>query len=221
MGAPPAKPGCAPKPPSTGTTSSSRRPAATDLHLPLTVTGPRVSIEVWKYRGPAEVHEEGSAWFSAVLGRRATLVHMPDDVERPLDPRYGRPGDAVSFADAYPLHLVTEESVADAAIRAGQPLEVPRFRPNVVVRGAALPFDEDDWRTVLLGASSLRYAKRCERCVMTTIDPVSLARGPEPLRSFARYREEDGKVLFGVYLVPEEIGGVLRVGDPVTVLSRA
>jgi uncharacterized protein len=196
-------------------------PGAADLDLPLTVTGPRIPIEVWKYRGPAEVHEEGSAWFSSVLGRRATLVHMPDDVERPLDPRYGRPGDAVSFADAYPVHLITEESVADAASRAGQPLEVPRFRPNVVVRGAPAPFDEDDWRRVHVGASPLRYAKRCERCVMTTIDPVSGERGPEPLRSFARYREQNGAVVFGVYLVPEEIGGVVRVGDPVTVVSRA
>jgi hypothetical protein len=196
-------------------------PGAADLHLARTVSGPRISIEVWKYRGPAEVHEEGSAWFSKILGRRATLVHMPDDVERPLDPRYGRPGDAVSFADAYPLHLISEESAADAAIRAGQPLEVPRFRPNVVVRGAPAPFDEDDWRRVHLGASPLRYAKRCERCVMTTIDPVSLARGPEPLRSFAQYREQEGKVFFGVYLVPEDIGHVIRVGDPVTVGARA
>ena len=178
---------------------------------------------MWKYRGPAVVHDAGSAWFSAVLGRRASLVRMPDDVERSLDPRYGRSGEVVGFADAYPVLLTTEESLAEASSRAAQDLEVARFRPNVVVRGAPSPFDEDDWRRVTLGAAPLRQAKRCDRCVMTTIDPASGARGPEPLRSFARYREEGGSVYFGIYLVPDAVddGATIRVGDPVSVVDRA
>jgi uncharacterized protein YcbX len=195
-------------------------PGVGDLAVPTSVAGPRIDVEVWKYRGPVVVHEAGSAWFSAALGRRASLLHMPDDVERRLDPRYGRPGDAVSFADGYPVHLTTEESLADASIQAGQPLEMARFRPNVVVRGAPSPYDEDGWRRVTLGASPLRLAKRCDRCVMTTIDPASGERGPEPLRAFARYREDGGSVYFGVYLVPEAPGRAVRVGDPVSVLER-
>lgn len=196
-------------------------PGAADLSVPRTVVGPRMEVEVWKYRGPAVVHEAGSAWFSAVLGRRATLLHMPDDVERGLDPRYGRPGDAVGFADGYPVHLTTEESLADVSARVGEPLSAVRFRPNVVVRGAPRPYDEDGWRRITVGASPLRFAKRCTRCVMTTIDPATGERGPEPLRTFATYREDDdGKVCFGVYLVPEAPGSIVRVGDAVDVVDR-
>jgi uncharacterized protein YcbX len=63
-------------------------------------------------------------------------------------------------------------------------------------------------------------ATRCDRCVMTTIDPETGARGPEPLRTFATYRQEDGKLWFGIHLAPEAEGATLRVGDAVTVTER-
>jgi uncharacterized protein YcbX len=54
---------------------------------------------------------------------------------------------------------------------------------------------------------------------MTTIDLVSGERGPEPLRTFATYREAGGAVYFGVYLAPETHDAVVRVGDPVEIVS--
>ena len=117
--------------------------------------------------------------------------------------------------------LRTEESLADASLQSSQALEMTRFRPNVVVRGAPRAYDEDDWREITLGATPLRLAKRCERCVMTTIDPATGERGPEPLRAFARYREDGVLVYFGVYLVPDARGRTVRLGDPVSVLERA
>jgi len=53
--------------------------------------------------------------------------------------------------------------------------------------------------------------------VMTTIDPVTLVRGKEPIRTLAKHRRWDGKTWFGVLLVPVLDGGrgVVRVGDPV------
>ena len=38
---------------------------------------------------------------------------------------------------------------------------------------------------------------------MTTIDPVSLARGKEPIRTLAKHRNWDGKTWFGVWLIPD------------------
>ena len=55
--------------------------------------------------------------------------------------------------------------------------------------------------------------------MLITIDPASGERGPEPLRTLAGYRTDDGSVYFGVYLLPDAPGGVIRVGDPVAVLS--
>ncbi len=47
---------------------------------------------------------------------------------------------------------------------------------------------------------------------MTTVDPVTGDKGVEPLRTLAGYRREDGKVWFGMNLVPDAEGWV-RVGD--------
>ena len=51
---------------------------------------------------------------------------------------------------------------------------------------------------------------------MTTLDPVTLAGGKEPLRTLARHRQWDHKVWFGVRLIPLSTG-CLRVGDDVQV----
>jgi uncharacterized protein YcbX len=196
-------------------------PGAADLGIPRRADGARMDVEVWGYRVPAVRHEAGSAWFSAVLGRRVLLVHMPDDVERRVSEKYGRPDDVVSFADGYPIHLTTEESLADVAARVGGPLGMDRFRPNVVVRSAARPYDEDAWRRVAMGGAAARVLKRCGRCVMTTLDPATGASGPEPLRTLAGYRTDAGSVYFGVYLAPDDPGAVVRVGDRLEVLERA
>jgi uncharacterized protein YcbX len=195
-------------------------PGAIDLAIPRSADGARMSVEVWRHSGPAVRHEAGSAWFSAVLDRPASLVHMPDDVERHVNPAYGRPDDIVSFADGYPILLATEESLADVTARAGEPLAMSRFRPNIVVRGAARPHEEDAWRRVTVGAAAARVLKRCSRCVMTTIDPVTGARGREPLRTLAAYRADAGEVYFGVYLAPDDPGAVIGVGDRLEVIDR-
>ena len=92
-------------------------------------------------------------------------------------------------------------------------MSVVRFRPNVVIDGEA-PFAEDDWPTVRIGDVEFRTAEVCDRCVMTTIDPETLATGKEPIRSLSQHRKWDGKTWFGTRLVP--LGeGKIRVGDEV------
>ena len=61
----------------------------------------------------------------------------------------------------------------------------------------------------------------CERCVLTTIDPVSLIKHDqkEPLRTLATYRRlKDGGVGFGINLTVSRIGPI-AIGDTVEVLS--
>lgn len=99
------------------------------------------------------------------------------------------------------------------------PLAMERFRPNLVVDGDVEPFAEDTWARLRVGEVELRFAEHCDRCVMTTVDPATLARGQEPLRTLARHRRWDGKVWFGVRMVPVTTGRV-AVGDPVTVLGE-
>jgi uncharacterized protein YcbX len=165
------------------------------------------------------------ARMSAYLGAEVTLVHLDRPAERrPVDPRYARAGDTVSFADGYPL-LVTTLSSLDALnslVAQGDhpdegPLPMDRFRPNLVIAGTA-PWAEDGWRRVQVGEVVLRVAKGCGRCVVTTTDQDTAERGKEPLRTLGRHRVMDGKLIFGQLLVPES-AGTLRVGDPLTVLD--
>jgi uncharacterized protein YcbX len=187
-------------------------PGLPPLRLPLRhEAGPRREIRVWDDRGQAVVHAEGSAWFSRFLGAPHQLVYMPDDARRAVSLEYGRPGDIVSFADAYPLLLISQASLDDLNARLDTPIVMERFRPNVVVEGCP-PFDEDSWPTFQVGALAFRGPKPCSRCVVTTVDPDTGLRGKEPLRTLATYRQRDGKVWFGMNVVPDATG-TLRIGD--------
>jgi hypothetical protein len=195
--------------------------ATLDVPLPA-ADAPRRRVQVWDDRvdGAATYPSDVDAWLTAALGRPCHLVYMPDDAWRQVDPAYAGPGDRTSFTDAFPLLLVSRESVADLnarlAERGAPPVDERRFRPNVVVEDAGRAFAEDDWRGVRVGGATLAVAKPCARCVVTTVDPDTArpsSRG-EPLRTLATYRTRGGKVLFAQNALVRSAGRV-RVGDAV------
>lgn len=191
-----------------------RTPAGA-LVLPECHAGPLVPARVWTSHVEAVVHGEGSELVSAWLGRPLQLVHLPEHVVRRAGD-HAADDDRVSLADAYPYLLTGEASLRDLADRIGDPaLGMARFRPNFVMAGGE-PYAEDHWMRVRIGERSFRAVKRCDRCVATTVHPRTGERGPEPLRTLARYRREHGKVWFGMNLVPDD-EGELRVGDAVVV----
>lgn len=128
----------------------------------------------------------------------------------------GLDGEALSLADAGPLLLASETSLPrlQAWVGPDPVLSMARFRPNVVIDGATA-FEEDGWSSVRIGDQEFRVQQTCDRCVLTTVDPVTLATGPEPLRTLARHRKWDGKVWFGVWLVPSGSGRI-AVGEAVS-----
>ena len=178
--------------------------------------GPAVEAEIWGDRVAAvTAGDEAAEWFSAVLGTSSRLVGMPHATRRQVSRRHGRPGDLVSFADGYPLLLISQGSLDELNRRLETPVPMDRFRPNLVVDGCP-PHAEDGWSTLRAGGVTLHNVKPCARCVITTTDQLSGERGPEPLRTLATYRTVDRKVMFGVNLVHDG-RGVLRVGDGVEV----
>jgi uncharacterized protein YcbX len=198
---------------------------------PLTVPVPRpvdpVVMDVFgdKVEGVLAEGAAVHAWCSDYLGLAVRLVHMADPATcRPVDPRYARPGETVSFADGYPLLLTTTASldalnslIAHGPRAAEGPLPMNRFRPSVVVAGTEA-WAEDTWSRIAVGEVTFRVAKPCGRCVVTTTDQDTAARGREPLSTLGRHRRIGGKLAFGQNLVPLSCGTV-RVGDPVTVLE--
>jgi uncharacterized protein len=171
-------------------------------------------IVVWSFSGRSTwVGEEPARWFTEFLGTPCSLVHMGEDVVRPANPLFAPHGTRVSFADGYPILLISEESLADLNARLAQPLPMNRFRPNLVIAGAE-PYAEDGWRKIEVGGMPLRVVKPCFRCAITTTDQVTAERGREPLRTLATYRRVNGEVMFGQNAV-HETAGTLRLGDTV------
>jgi MOSC domain-containing protein len=175
----------------------------------------------------APASDAAHAWFSTVVGEPIRLVYLDDPTRRRTDPAYSRPEDRVSFADGYPLLLATEESlaalndlIAEGPYPQDGPMSMTRFRPSLVVAGAPA-WAEDGWRVLRIGAVTFRVVKACARCVFTTIDPDTAAKGHEPLFALARHRRWDGKVWFGVNLIPDAppAGALIRKGDPVEILD--
>src|SRR3954451_13707808 len=192
-------------------------PGMSALDIPLEPR-PTVVIQVYVWRDTCAATWVGPAaaeWFSEYLGISASLVYMDDDTRRATDPTYDSTGSRVSFADAFPFLLISEESLVDLNSRMTQPLPMNRFRPNLTVAGGA-PYAEDRWRRIQVGNLVLNVVKPCDRCVITTTDQTTTDRGVEPLRTLATYRKVDGMVFFGQNAVHEG-PGQLRVGDSVTV----
>lgn len=161
--------------------------------------------------------DEADAWLSARLGIDARLVWQPDPRERTVNEKNGGlPDDRLTLADAGPVLLASEASLAQLNDWTGEEtpyLDMLRFRPNVVIDGDE-PFAEDGWPFVDLGDVRFRIAKVCDRCVMTTIDPETITRGKEPIRTLAKHRRWDGQTWFGVLMVPVSSGSI-AVGDAV------
>jgi uncharacterized protein len=192
---------------------------------------PTTTVRIWNDEVPAvRASTEADSWFSALLRQDVSLVYLGDPTSRPVNPVYGKAGDTVTFADGYPLLMTATASLSQltdwittAALDRGEvgvePLPMRRFRPNVVVE-TTVPFAEEGWRRIRIGSVEFRAVKGCPRCVLTTIDPDTLVTGKEPIRTLARHRKRDGKVWFGVNLIPDRTG-VIRTGDEVEVLSGA
>ncbi len=210
------------------------------IDIPLGLPPVPVSHARQGFANPAD--EDVSEWISDRVGQRLRLVWQEDpSVRRVSGAHGGRDGDTLSLADAGPLLMTSTSSLArlqewvdaeadepdpdgmdaadvsdasaDPSEGPGAPLDMLRFRPNVVIEGAE-PFAEDGWETVRIGGVDFRTAELCDRCVIATIDPETLAGGKEPTRTLARHRRWDGKTWFGTRLVP--LGtGELSVGDEI------
>jgi uncharacterized protein YcbX len=180
-----------------------------------------IRVRVWSSTCDAlPVSPRVDAWLSEYLEEPCRLVYMPDSTRRASNPAYAGDGERlVGFADGFAYLIANAASLDDLNARlatGGHPaLPMNRFRPNIVVAGAA-PYAEDRWGELKVGGALLRAAKPCGRCEVTTTDQATgERRGPEPLATLATYRSSDEfGVMFGLNLVAIEPGTV-RVGDPI------
>ena len=182
----------------------------------------RIEATVWRSIVQAlPANAEADAWISEYLELPARFVHMDADCVRPVSPDYGRAGDEVSFADGYPLLLISQAALDALNAKLAKPVSMLRFRPSIVVAGTA-PHAEDDWTRIRIGAVEFDVVKPCTRCVFTTVDYERGTFDPsgEPLRTLTAYRRTPLGVTFGQNLIPRS-SGTLHLGDQVEVLEVA
>ncbi|KZX60326.1 hypothetical protein A3709_12100 [Halioglobus sp. HI00S01] len=176
-------------------------------------------VSIWSDEVTArDAGDEAAQWLSEQFGRSLRLVYMGEECQRRVDTEYAHRGETVSFADGFPLLLVSAASLETLNSRLTQPVALDRFRPNLVVAGCGA-HAEDEWRRIRIGSVEFDLAKPCSRCAVPSLDQMTGEKHPEILRALASYRRgTDRQIYFGQNLVYAS-GGDITVGDAVEVLE--
>ncbi|MGR5283711.1 MOSC N-terminal beta barrel domain-containing protein [Vibrio maritimus] len=172
---------------------------------------------VWKDNFAAyTTTDEADDWFSQVLDQRVELLFTGEQSNRVRE----KLGHNVSFADGYPLLIISQGSLDELNRRSSETHSMEQFRTNLVV-GSDEPFIEDSWKRIKIGEVEFEAVKPCERCILTTVDVEKgkFRESKEPLNTFSRFRaNERGGVFFGQNLVAKN-EGMIRTGDEIEVLE--
>lgn len=191
---------------------------ADGLFIPFT-SAKREFLEViiWDDTCTAQlVSDEANKWFTQALGLSCRLVYMPDDSQRPTDPRYAD-NNITSLSDGYPFMMIGQASLDELNSHLEESLPINRFRPNMVFTGG-LPFQEDIMNEFTINNIHFNGVKLCARCNITTINQDDASKGKEPLKTLSGYRSKNKKIYFGQNVVHTGVG-VVTVGDELKVLS--
>jgi uncharacterized protein YcbX len=198
-------------------------PGRDPLAIPVDHAGRSWPVVVWRSECLGiDAGDSAAAWLSDVLGEPLRLVRQDPARPRLADAKYAGPAPhPVSFADGYPILLISRASLEALNQRLPEPVPMARFRPNVVIDG--VPAHAEDAMTCFrAGPVVLRGIKHCDRCAITTTDQETGARHPrqEPIRTLKTYRYDRALkgVVFGQNCVVEAgVGERLAVGAELTI----
>ncbi len=175
-----------------------------------------IEVGIWNARATAcDAGDRAASSLSDLIGIKVRLVGINSQFRRPLN---GNPEDETGFADGYPLLVISQASLEDLNQRLEFPVEMNRFRPNIVIEDCR-PYDEDKWKRIKIGNTTIRSAGPCPRCIMTTVDPeLGVRTGKEPLATLSEYRRSDDGVLFGQNFINESKSGFIEIGMQVEIV---
>jgi len=162
--------------------------------------------------------DAASEWLSDVLGINCSLAYIDSNFRQIDTKRGGKIDDRFAYADASPIHLITEESLGVLNSIMKKNVSELNFRPNLVVKGGKA-FDEDSWKSIVINDCVFEVHYKCERCIFTTVNPATFLKDEEmqPLATLAKFRRNRKEPLtFGVYLVPRKTGSI-SIGDDIQV----
>lgn len=174
------------------------------------------SSEVWGTHFNSKVADKRvNQWLSEILGREVQLRWLGSQSQRKVENFADNP---LSFADSHPVTLMSLKSLEQVQEWSPIPIEMARFRPNIVIDGN-IAFEEESWEQIQIGEVLFRKSALCTRCVLITRNLSTLELDPqaEPFRTLKQKHTNDkGKPVFGIHLVPQN-SGIIRVGDTITI----
>jgi uncharacterized protein YcbX len=147
--------------------------------------------------------DEVAFWLSDQLGSPCRLVRLGEEAHR--------------WGGLNPIHAVSLVSLSALNTRlvdlGEDPIEVERFRPNIVLSGTHAAFDEELASEIHFSNASLILREPCVRCELPNISLKDASRGRQPLKmigTMSRDRPTARPASFGIYCSAS--GKALQVG---------
>ncbi len=155
-----------------------------------------------------------SDWFSKRLGQEVYLVRPVQTSPRRVK---NHPESKVGFSDGNQYLIIGQSSLDQLNEQLETPIDMNRFRPNIVFKGG-VAHSEDNWKTIKINGATFESTKPCARCTVITIDQETGEKGKEPLKTLTKYRFRDNKIWFGQYLkFKQNETETIAVGDMILV----
>lgn len=136
----------------------------------------------------------------------------------------------ISFADCAPYLITSHTSLEDVSSRLpeGEEMDMTKFRPNIVIKGAFEAYQEDYWGKIKINNNAeIIMAHNCVRCKSINIDYETGKQGTGPSGEVLKKLQSDRRIdigakwspVFGRYSFwdPKYKSQTVRVGDRVNV----
>jgi uncharacterized protein YcbX len=188
---------------------------------------------------PATSVQSPSSWFDGLVKSVSGIGGWNKDQDATTPSR-------ITFADCAAYLVVTEESLADVSSRLEEegPMDITKFRPNIVLSGAPEAWEEDFWGALKIftrheledsdkPTAQLILTANCGRCVSINIDYATGRPGEGESGSILKKLMKDRRVdtgypwnpIFGRYGFLSGIDNKaqylrITVGDAVEVAKR-
>lgn len=136
----------------------------------------------------------------------------------------------IGFADCAPYLICSQTSLDDVSSRLpeGVEMDVTKFRPNIVIKGAFEPYQEDYWGKLKINnKAEIFMAHNCVRCKSINVDYATGKDGKGPEGEVLKKLQKDRRIdigakwspVFGRYSFwdPRYKSETIKIGDRVNV----
>ena len=202
-----------------GNTLILQAPGMPDCEVPCDAPGVETKTTTWDAEVPAIMHPDASEWISDFM--KQNLHFMQQAGNRPINSQYAPPDATVSFADRFPLTVVSQETIDMVKKEAPELLiDGNRFRYNLLISGGDAQ-DEHHLARFRMGSFVGTAAKPCGRCQAINVNQETGEKDDlfERLKKSRTFRNpHSGETIISENVLVEQ-PGVLTVGSPVEVLE--